>query len=93
MTSRNMKISVFTVLVILLCTMPSFSQDLSELNDAAKTQQSGFKELALTIINYLSMASVLFLVSNLIFNYTQSKPAYATAIIILIIKGIFSLIY
>jgi hypothetical protein len=94
-----MKASLFnskklqSVLAMSVLSVQAFCQDISSVNNALKTETSKITDLLDTVLTVLLIAAFIFMVSNIIFNYTDSKKSYTTFIIVLVLKGMFSILF
>lgn len=82
-----------SIILFLAFSFQAFCQDISRVNSELKNATSSLTDLLDTILTILLIASFVFMVSNIVFSYTDQKKSYTTFIIVLVLKGMFTLIF
>ena len=79
-------------LCLLVSSSSAFAQ-FEEVNSALQSQQKSLVALLSTILTILTIAAFFFMVSNFIFNYADQKKAIVTFVVVLLLKGLFTVIF
>ena len=79
-------------LSLLVSSSSAFAQ-FEEVNSALQSQQQSLVALLSTVLTILTIAAFIFMVTNFIFNYADQKKAIVTFVVVLLLKGLFTVIF